>query len=251
MKVLSIILGVALFLNGGFFDHSVAFIGLFIVSCLLIMLFKGSPFYTRDKRIVFLIPMGILCIAILVSFWAVDYMDNLLGVLRWGVVCLWLWLLRCRKQQEIINVVRQLPLAGCITVLLSFVCMPFAFLKPYFWENSRMSGFFQYANTNALFLALGIMILIYDWEKEKGKKYDILKLFLLFIGLLFTGSRSVLLFFLLWGCYYGIRRKAFRKPFLIGLGSFGGVAGIFVAVTGNTANIGRIFTIFTTACWIF
>jgi len=245
MKVLSIILGVALFLNGGFFDHSVAFIGLFIVSCLLIMLFKGSPFYTRDKRIVFLIPMGILCIAILVSFWAVDYMDNLLGVLRWGVVCLWLWLLRCRKQQEIINVVRQLPLAGCITVLLSFVCMPFAFLKPYFWENSRMSGFFQYANTNALFLALGIMILIYDWEKEKGKKYDILKLFLLFIGLLFTGSRSVLLFFLLWGCYYGIRRKAFRKPFLIGLGSFGGVAGIFVAVTGNTANIGRIFTIFT------
>lgn len=242
---LSIVLGVALFLNGGFFDHSVAFIGIFIISCFGIMLLEGAPFYTRDKRFVFWIPIGILCIAIVVSFWAVDYMDNMLGVLRLSVVCLWLWLLRCREQREIAFAIRVLPWLGCFTVLLSFFSVPISSLKPYFWENSRMSGFFQYANTNGLFLALGIMILIYSWEEEKRKKYDILQLILLFIGLLFTGSRSVLLLFLLWGCFYGIRRKEFRKPFLMGIGLCGVIAGIFVAVTGNTANIGRIFTIFT------
>ena len=116
---LPIILGLALVLNGGFFDASAAFIGVGVMIALLAMLINGESFYTRDKRFVFKIPFLILCMAIVVSFGAVDYMDNFLGVMRLGVVCLWMWLIRSRQEEEIILCKKILSQLGCLSVLIS------------------------------------------------------------------------------------------------------------------------------------
>lgn len=242
---LSIILCMALLLNGGFFDHSVAILGVTMAGVLLWMLFRGDAFYAKDKRSIFWIPTAIFCLSVVVSFWAVDFSENLLGVLRVGVVCMWLWLVRCRGKEEALSARNMLPLLGCATVGISLLSLPFLGIKPFFWENSRMSGFFQYANTNALLMALGILLLIYTWEDAANKWMKVLQLGVLLAGLLLTGSRSVLLLVLLWGCYYAGRKKKFRKPFLIGCGAFGAFGSVFVFVTQNTANVGRIFTIFT------
>ena len=67
--LLPVIMWVTLLMNGGFFDDSVAFTGALISICLLVMLIKGEVFYRRDGRIVFWIPVLIMFIAVLVSFW--------------------------------------------------------------------------------------------------------------------------------------------------------------------------------------
>ena len=242
--LLPVIMWATLMMNGGFFDDSVAFTGALIAIGLFVMLVKGEAFYKRDPGIVFFIPVVILCIAVLVSFWSIDYMENLMGAMRLGVVCLWMWLIRCRKKEEIEAAKRNIPMMGCIVVLISAVCRRLPVAQPYFWENNRMSGFFQYANTNALFLAIGILILIYHWEEQKRNFLFLPQIVLLLVGLLLTGSRSILLLLMVWGIRYAIRTVKFRKPFLMGALLIILSAGVFVALTGNTGNVGRIFTIF-------
>lgn len=245
MPLLPICMCVALFMTGGFFDNSIAVIGVFIVGCLFFMLVKGEPFFGRDKRIVFLIPTALMCIAILVSFWAVDYMENFMGVMRLGVICLWIYLVRSREEKEIALAKRSIPMLGCITIGISLVSLLIPKLEPAFWENSRMSGFFQYANTNGLFFAIGIMILLHELKNRKKPIYDIIQIVVLLAGVLLSGSRSVLLLLLVWGVYFAIREVKYRKPLLLGGSGVLLLGGLYVAVTGNTENIGRIFTIFT------
>lgn len=240
-----VILCVALVLTGGFFDYSVALIGGAIAVALFVMLLRGEAFYQRDKRRIFLIPFVILCIAGAVSFWSVDYMDNLMGVMRLGVICLWMSLLRCRDNTECLSAKKMLPFMGSVNVLLSIVCFCIPAWSGYFWENNRLAGFFQYANTNALFLAIGILILIYYRGEYCSKLYWVIQIVLLTSGFLLTGSRSVLLLLVGWGIWYAIKTKEFRKPFFAVAGALGLLGGLFVAITGNTTNVGRIFTLFT------
>jgi len=243
--LLGICMSVALFMTGGFFDHSVAVIGITIVGCLFFMLLKGEEFFGRDKRHVFLIPTVILGMSAIVSFWAVDYMENFMGVMRVGVICLWMYLVRSRDKEEVYALKRLIPILGCITIGISLISLLMPDLTPAFWENNRMSGFFQYANTNGLFYALGILILIYGLNGQKKIVAELIQIIILFVGLLLSGSRSVLLLFLLWGVWYAMRTAEFRKPFILAGGAFLVLGGLYVAITGNTANIGRIFTIFT------
>lgn len=244
LMTLSGIMCAALIMNGGFFDYSVAFIGALIAICLFVMLIKGEAFLRRDQRRVFLIPTFIMCMAALVSFWSIDYMENLMGVMRLGVVCLWMWLIRCKKQEEICFAQKSIPMLGCGMVLISLLVFYIPDLRPHFWENSRMSGFFQYANTNGLFLAIGIIILIRSWKEQKENILKIFQLLLLLVGLLLTGSRSVLILLVVWGVWYAVRTVEFRKPFLVTIVLAGVLGGLFVTFTGNTKNIGRVFTIF-------
>lgn len=240
-----LIMCVTLVMTGGFFDYSVALTGALIVICLLIMLIKGEAFYQRDKSWIFLIPFLIMCIATVVSFWAIDYMDNLMGIMRIGVICLWMWLVRCRDNTEILLAKKIIPFIGCFDVLIAVLSLGIPKAAVCFWENNRMSGFFQYANTNGLFLAVGIIILIYYGKEYKKKAYCFAQIILLVAGLLLTGSRSILLLLLGWGIWYAIKTAEFRKPFLTATGAFVLFGGLFVAVTGNTTNVGRIFSIFT------
>lgn len=245
MYLLPACMCIALIMSGGFFDSSVAFIGIAIVVCFLIMLIKGENFFVRDKRIVFLIPAMLFGVSVLVSFWAVDYMDNFMGAMRLGVLCLWLYLVRCRGKEESLAAKKMLPLLGCISVLISVISLCIPLTAPHFWENGRMSGFFQYANTNGLFFAIGMMILIHDRKEQKKKITFIVQMIVLLIGLLLTGSRSVLLLFMVWGIWCAVKMKEFRKPFFIGTAILLCTGGIYTAVTQDVTNIGRIFTIFT------
>ena len=238
-------MAIALCLDGGFFDSSVAIIGLFIAGNILVLMKKGVSFYGRDKRNVFAIPLVLVGIAGIVSFWSVDYMENLMGVMRLAVICLWMYLVQNRANEERVAVKNIVPLMGCVSIAMSAISFWITDLQPYFMENSRISGFFQYANTNALLFAVGIIILVYQLKEQKKPIYSILQIIVLLAGVFWSGSRSVLLLLLIWGVWYAIRTAEFRKPFLIGsvMALLAGAA--YTVMTGSTANIGRIFTLFT------
>ncbi|MBR5127941.1 MAG: O-antigen ligase family protein [Roseburia sp.] len=245
IPLLGVCLIIAMVMQGGFFDHSVAVIGMAVLGSFLYVLLKGESLCRINLRGISAIPAILTGIALLVSFWAVDYMDNLMGVLRLMVVCLWMYLVQCRGREEADAAKKSIPLIGCVSIGISVVSLLNPSLEVYFWENNRLSGFFQYANTNGLFYALGIMILIYQLQAQKKKMCDLIQIGILLMGLLLSGSRSVLLLLLIWGVYYAVKTAEFRKPFFIGTGGFLALGGLYVAVTGNTSNIGRIFSIFT------
>lgn len=245
ISVLGICMAIALCMDGGFFDSSVAIIGLFIAGSILVLRKKGVNFYECDKRSIFAIPLVLIGVAGIVSFWAIDYMENLLGVMRLVVICLWMYLVQNRGSEERVVVKNMIPLMGCASIAMSAISFLITDLQPYFMENSRISGFFQYANTNALLFALGIIILIYQLKEEKKPIYSLLQIVVLIIGIFWSGSRSVLLLLLVWGVWYAIRTAEFRKPFLIGSITALLVGASYVAITGSTDSIGRIFTIFT------
>ena len=242
------LLWVTLILNGGFFDESVAAIGALITVGLFWMLLKGETFLVRDKRIVFFVPTAVFVISMVVSFWSIDYIDNFMGAMRIGIICLWMWLLRCRKSTEVSDAKNAIPWMGGIIVLLSIACYYIPLLKPYFWENTRMCGAFQYANTTALLLALGILQVINEWKENPERKiqwhYIVLVIALMF-GLLLTGSRSVLLLLIVWGIVYAVKTPEFRKIFLLGVVLVLLTGGLYTVITGNIGNVGRIFTIFS------
>ena len=244
-RIILFCLIVAHFVTCGFFDPGVAVTGIVIIGVLIYMTKKGEVLYQKDAGKIFLIPLILLGLATVVSLWAVDYMDNMMGVMRIAIICLWMYLLRSRSKEEREEAKNKIPLLGCMSIGISFASFLIPGMEALFWENSRLAGFFQYANTNGLFYALGILIIAYRIREQKKKRYDILQAILLMTGLLLSGSRSVLLILLLWGLWYAIREKKFRKPFFIGSGAALLVGGSYASFTGNTENIGRIFTLFT------
>ena len=241
------VLGLTLVLNGGFFDYSVAVSGAAVVLALLVRLCSGQNFYKRDSRKIFLVPLLFLCIALAVSFWAVDAVENLFGALRLFVFCLWMWLLRCSGKEEREKAIGSIPFCGCMMVIVSVCAWILPEMRDGFWENDRLAGFFQYANTSALFLAVGIIILISEKKvlREKVSAWKAVQLIILTVGLLITGSRSVLLLFLAWAFYFAFKNRSFRKPFFLAAGMLALIGIAFVLITGNTQNIGRIFTLFS------
>ena len=63
-----------------------------------------------------------------------------------------------------------------------------------FLVSERLSGFFQYPNTFALFLLISELLLL---KKINLKIIDYITLAVLIGGLLYTGSRTVFLLFIL------------------------------------------------------
>lgn len=238
---LAIVLGITLILNAGFFDYSAAVCGAVICFWLFVRLLKKKKFYKRDRRAVFAIPVLLLCLSFLVSLWAVDVSENLFGALRLGVLCLWIVLVRNSSAEEKECARKSIPFLGAAMVVVSVAAYFIPSLKNAFWENGRLAGFFQYANTCAFFLMMGT-ILVLTGQQKKVEKYFLSAV--LTAGVLLTGSRSILLLEVLWAAYHAVREKSFRKPFLAGSMTFLILGGAVFFCTGSTKNITRIFSIF-------
>ena len=84
-----------------------------------------------------------------------------------------------------------LPLTGCAMTVLSCVMQLMPPLAPYVTVNGRLAGLFQYPNTFACFLLLGLEVLIFREDTPAWKR--IVQTALLTLGILLAGSRAVFL----------------------------------------------------------
>ncbi len=227
----------AVILIGGFFDWCVALLGAALALVIFVRARKSKIVMPSLKSIQ-LLPMAVVVISAIVTFWSVDRLQNIMGVIR--LIALLLWMILCLNTDEADrkNTIATIPAIGAAMVAVSIVAYTMAGLRPYFWENSRLSGIFQYANTAALFWAVGVIVLLQNIRK-KWQWY--VQLFLLLIGILLTGSRSVLLILTIWAIYKSISDRKLRRPILIVIGLLLAVSGIIFAITGSTANISRVF----------
>ncbi len=178
----------ALSLCGLFHDFLAA---LFSVALLVYLLVTAM----KQKALsLFLNPVTVLALALpvvylLCSLWAVDSGMAVLGFVK--LLPAPLFLLAFRQEigckERLLDV---LPHYAAVTTALTAVLMQFPPLDNYFAVAGRLAGFFQYSNTYALFVLMSLICLI---TKPILKRYDYLCAAVLIGGILYSGSRTVML----------------------------------------------------------
>jgi hypothetical protein len=133
----------------------------------------------------------------------------------------------------------QIPYIGVALCLCGLLAYPFPAVREYFFVNNRLSAGFGYANTLALYLLLGIIVLA---GKKKLTYRSYLWLTILLLGIFATGSRIVLVLTALTLCCIVVQRR--EKAFLVYVLVLFVAAGLAVAVFGQRfALLGRVRTI--------
>lgn len=185
--------------------------------------------------------VGIICFLYLLTvFWGIDKGMSFIGFLRIIPLVVFVIILQqfsYEDKEEIINVIPRSAGAMVLVSGFSFFIKP---IKDSFYMANRLGGFFQYPNTFALYLLIGIIILGY---KSRYKKEDYINFAIVFIGILLTGSRSIFIFTIVTLGILILRGKELQKKFLIGTSSIIIIGAGIAIITNNYQNIGRFLTI--------
>ena len=170
-----------------------------------------------------------LCAAVTLPF-AVSPGMALTGVLRWLVALLFCLYAACYTAGE-----RALALDGlaALGAGMAGVSTVFFLLSGGSDANGRMDGFFQYANSYALFLLVCLALLA---GKEKRSRWDWPAMAVLLLGVALTGSRGALLLLgagvLVWSLWQLLRRRR-ALPVVLALAALVGLGALAAALSGG------------------
>lgn len=241
MLWIPLIMSVVLF--GGFYSFSAYFIGVMVLLLLFIQLGRNKKSRTAKNEIFY--GSILLCVTAVISAIAgVNKGMAWLGVLRVMVIAIWIFYLMQFSKEERQEALSVLPLTGGIMVMagvISFCLKPILpGVTALFWQAGRFGGTFQYSNTCALFLLIGLLLLS---EQEKIEKKELILFDFLLSGIFLTGSKGGVLLLIPVLAWILIKKSAFRKNgivmvVLLVVGSI-----VYAMLSGDFQNIGRIYTL--------
>ena len=188
-RALRVLLCAAPFMMGLYYELLCA---VFALALLVWLAVYGRRHGLTLRRNMALTAVAVLFAAYLVTpLWAADH-----GLAVWGIAkILPLPLLAvCLMQLDGVQrraLLDDLPLTGCAMTVLSCVMQLVPPLALYVTVNGRLAGLFQYPNTFACFLLLGLEVLIFREDTPAWKR--IVQTALLTLGILLAGSRAVFL----------------------------------------------------------
>jgi len=239
LKLLKIIIVTLPFLFGLFYEYTSYLAG--VILCFYLIYLA-----TKRKSIKLSINYGSISIFIvaisyfIVSLYAVDKGMAFAGTLKIFPIIIFAIIIMQLEQDELSQMFNIIPYSAAAMVLISGITFLLPSIKGYFYMADRLGGFFQYSNTFALFLLIGIIIIGYQKDikiKEQGI------LLVLLVGILMTGSRSVFIFTIISLLIIFIKNKAMRKSIIIVALMLSVFSLVFVAITGSYQNFGRYLTI--------
>lgn len=175
------------------------------------------------------------------TFWAVDSGLAFFGMIKFLPLPLFVLAAEQVEKEFRKNLLDYVPVSGMIMMIVSEMLGVIPVLEPYFRVNGRLAGFFQYPNTFALYLLVGIIVLI---SKGCWNKIRIVNLLLLFVGILLTGSRTgfILLVVTVLSFCLLIREKRIRLGLIGVLVLLVVLTGAYAIMTGSTSSVGRYLT---------
>ena len=174
------------------------------------------------------------------SLWAVDGGAALTGFFK--ILPLPLFLIALMQEEcDYSTVLKPVPYFAAAMTVASALLMQFNLLKDYFSVAGRLSGFFQYSNTFALFLLVSIVILA---EKESFKPWDLITVAVLLFGIIYSGSRTVfaLTVVTVLALIIMVKNKKVKLSLLLISALLVAAAAAFALVTDNFSAIGRFLT---------
>lgn len=143
-----------------------ATIALSVVIIVLLLSNKNLSLFHNDS----LLSVGIIVIGYgFSSIWAVDRGVALMGFFKFLPLLPFSVLVMHLSGDEKKRVLSVLPLCGSMMTVLSYLLHFVPSLKELFMVNKRLAGFFQYPNTFAAFLLVGLIICFFSqmnyWKK--------------------------------------------------------------------------------------
>lgn len=173
--------------------------------------------------------------------------ESVFGFLRVLCASIWVLLLMQLSTEEKDQALGVIPEVAAVMTVVSALMYTMGSVANFVFNNGRMSGFFQYANTFALYLLVAFVIRTNQNckhtakdKKEKVKQYLYPMIYL--IGILWSGSRTTFFMTAAVILITIIRKKQVRKYYsLLTLAGIVGVV-VYVAVTGRMESIGRFLT---------
>lgn len=169
--------------------------------------------------------------------WAVDSGMAFLGVFK----LLWIVLLLLGIQQTDSGyrdkLMHTIPYVGGIMCLAGFAGFLVPCFNEHLFSNNRLGGFFQYPNTFALFLLIGIVILC---NQKQPSFHDYILTIVLTVGIGVTGSRIVFVLTVLAFLFMIIKNRNWKLA--AGAAFLVVMLAVVVLLTGDSDSIGRITT---------
>ena len=179
---------IAPFMSGLLPVWSLALFSMLCIGGIVYKIIKNKRFRVpTGKNIVFILVY--LFSFLVVEFYAVDKGMNLLAFFKnFSILLFVLLYVQLDHQKDFRDRFRVIPYSACCTVILSLLLM----INPNntIFYNGRLQGIFNYANSFGLFLLLGIFVLS---NKDKFGWKDYILFFVLFLGVILTNSRAIIL----------------------------------------------------------
>lgn len=229
------------FLLGLFFEFTAVLAGISLI-ILLLYLIKKKGQVKIAPNIYSALLIFVFLSYLLVLPWSVDWGMGLIGFVKFSTVIIFILVLMQFERTEIVGCFEMIPWSGCVMVIVTGITYFIPGLSEFFIDAGRLGGFFQYANTFALFLLIGVIVIA---ESNVINLKEVGKLTVLIGGLLLTGSRISLIMLCGILIYHAILSPKLRKPVtIIGIAVLGIITVSFLLDSGSGA-ITRITTVFT------
>lgn len=219
-------------LAGGYFLYAAALCSVFLWMALFWMI-------KRNKKLTIAWDSNMLAFTVMAAgylitaLWAVDSGMALMGFVKF-VPALLYFVILCQsggRQEEIIAF---LPLLGSVMTIFSFVMMQFPAFEEWVSVAGRLSGFFQYPNTYALFMLVCLITTVYRLGGEDPDWLDIVYAAIEIFGIFMSGSRTVFVLTAGTVLFLAVRKKEVRRIILpIFLTGILAAAVLFVTGIGN------------------
>lgn len=173
-------------------------------------------------------------------FWAVDGGMAFIGFLKYLPLLIFMLVIGQDEEKE--DITELLPVAAVFMTAVSSALSFIPSASGYFTVAGRLSGFFQYSNTYAVFVLLSLTALI---SKGIKKWYEWAFAAVMLFGIFYSGSRTVFIIMLISLPITVIftRNKRFILSFfgflIIGVST----VVIYTVLSGNFDSIGRFLTV--------
>lgn len=240
IKFAEIIFTVCLICIGTFHEY---------ISCIAAVIMLVWIIYKaiHDKKIYFFLnitSVSVLCITLfygLTAFWAVDSGMAIIGFVKFLPVPLYLLVLM-QTQDDIEGIISKLPLIAAVMTVIAAIGMQIPLFTDFFSVSGRLSGFFEYPNTFALFALIAELIAL---SKPKLKLFDFIIIAVLVFGILYSGSRTVFVLAVAANAVliFAVKNRRVKLFAVATIGVLAVGAGIFAIVSGSTDAFGRFLTI--------
>lgn len=238
LNSLRVIFAVSILAVGLFYELSCAVASAALFVWLLLLGKRQKLGFRRNAASVTAIAVYIgYCLSVL---WAVDKGLSVWGIAKYLPVPLMALCLLQTSGDERSTILKDLPWIGGSMVLVSFALHYVPSLYDLFTSRDRLSGFFQYPNTFACFLLLGLEVLILSEDKVDVRK--VLCALVLLFGLFQSGSRTVFVLAIP-AILISLVIRLRKNPKVLGIG-LGCAAAAFAAmllIFGGSASVSRLF----------
>ena len=132
-------------------------------------------------------------------------------------------------------------LLGCLMTAFSFVMMQFEVFEQWVSVAGRLSGFFQYPNTYALFMLICLILVMWRFDYKKIDWLDIVYGVAAVFGIIMSGSRTVFVLTAV-AVIWVFAAKSSGKKVIISVLAAGAVVAVILAVAAGSAGILERFT---------